>query len=342
MAQILPQDLPEVERIPIKKSKKEELGSSIICSSSSTNMALLEKPDLLHALTKEEIDNSLIHFWNELSATYHLVVKDFGQFSKWNASILDKVLSQKFPSAHQKYQLLDCSCGIGTQAVGLAQIKNSKDEDKYLVTGTTLAPKELERAQEEAKLTHVAEKMTFMLSDMRKLKTNFPKACFDIVITCDALTHLLSDQDIEEALINIRHVLKPGGVLLISIRDYDGIIKERAEEDQKKREMNKPPSSSKITIPRQFDSENLRRVVYQVWDWNAFNDERLFRVNHYITEEQNPPSSNIHTTKNYCYSRLLTRKDLSQFLLNAGFKDITWSEPSSSHFFQPIVTATSW
>lgn len=190
---------------------------------------------------------------------------------------------------------------------------------------------------------NLQDKTSFVLSDMRKLKKNFYKSSFDIVITCNALTHLLFDNDIEEALLNIRHVLKPGGVLLISLRDYDAIIKERFEEDQKQREMNRPPSSSKITIPRHFDSEeNLRRIVYQVWDWNAFGDERLFRVNHYITEEHHPPSSNIVTSKCYCYSRLLTRKDLTQFLLNAGFKDINWVEPSSSRFFQPIVTATCW
>jgi glycine/sarcosine N-methyltransferase len=61
--------------------------------------------------------------YDELAASYHLVYAD------WNASILrqaaaiDAILTRKLN--RKNLRILDCACGIGTQAIGLAQMGHS-------------------------------------------------------------------------------------------------------------------------------------------------------------------------------------------------------------------------
>ena len=51
---------------------------------------------------------------------------------------------------------------------------------------------------------------------------------FDVVLACDnALPHLLEDDDLRLAIANMFAKLRPGGLFLASIRDYDRLVQER-------------------------------------------------------------------------------------------------------------------
>jgi SAM-dependent methyltransferase len=151
-------------------------------------------------------------FYDELAPYYHLL------YPNWDASIarqsrgLAHVLSEfDVPPGSD---VLDAACGIGTQALGLAQLG-------YRVTASDLSPRAVSRAREEAVTRGLA--IAFTTGDLRRLSSGFDRR-FPAVIACDnAIPHLLSDDEIRAAFIECRRLLEPEGVLLISVRDYAAI-----------------------------------------------------------------------------------------------------------------------
>lgn len=83
--------------------------------------------------------------------------------------------------------ILDVSCGIGTQALGLAKLG-------YKVTASDLSREEVERAKVEAGRREL--KLDISVADMRQA-FNHHRREFDLVIPCDnSVPHLLTDEDI--------------------------------------------------------------------------------------------------------------------------------------------------
>jgi SAM-dependent methyltransferase len=53
---------------------------------------------------------------------------------------------------------------------------------------------------------------------------------FEVVVNCDnALPHLADDAEVRAALAAMARKLRPGGLLIVSIRDYDQALAERAQ-----------------------------------------------------------------------------------------------------------------
>ena len=76
---------------------------------------------------------------------------------------------------------------------------------------------------------------------------------FAIVISCDnALPHLLSDKDLRLATAGIARVLRPGGLFLASIRDYDQLLNERP----------------RVTLPAIHGEKKTRYLSFQEWVWD--------------------------------------------------------------------------
>lgn len=80
-------------------------------------------------------------FYDGLARDYYLVYGD-----RWNEAVdrqgaaLDRLIRAH---SHAAVDVLDCACGIGTQAIGLAK-------RGYRVVGSDLSPRELETAIPEA------------------------------------------------------------------------------------------------------------------------------------------------------------------------------------------------
>ncbi len=106
------------------------------------------------------MSESVLEFYNQLSNDYHLIFKDWDSSVRWHSNTLDRII-QKNKNAHrQNLTLLDCSCGIGTQAIGLALLG-------YNIHATDLSPKAVERAKTEAKRMG-ATNMTFGEAILKK------------------------------------------------------------------------------------------------------------------------------------------------------------------------------
>lgn len=247
-------------------------------------------------------------FYDQLAPDYHLIFSDWHQAMAWEAECLDNLIQTQV-SRSLPLTLLDCACGIGTQAIGLAQ-------RGYQVHGTDLSPVSVERTRQEAAALDV--ELTFGIADFRKLDVQV-EGRFDVVLACDnALPHLLEDAELRLAAQNMLQKLNPGGLLLVSIRDYDRLI------------LDKPHS----TPVRVFDTGDDRRIVFQVWDWAE--DEPIYTVNHFIVRPKGDQWVTTHQVTQY---RALQREELSAILGNSGFSEIRWHMPDESGFYQPIVTA---
>ncbi|MFC4619408.1 class I SAM-dependent DNA methyltransferase [Camelliibacillus cellulosilyticus] len=254
------------------------------------------------------MEDSVLRFYDEMAEDYHHIFADWKQGVAWQGTVLGKFIrSRTAGQEDDPMTLLDCSCGIGTQAIGLAA-------QGFDVTATDLSPLSVERAKREA--THFGVSIRFGVADFRSLERQVPGQ-FDVVLSADnALPHLLTDEDLEQSVCSLYAKVRASGLLMITIRDYDVLSQE------------KPPG----TIPRVFDQGT--RIVFQVWDWAA--DGRTYTTHHFIMRKSNGEWVTKEKTVKY---RALLREDFRRILAQAGFIDIEWHLPESSGYYQPIVTA---
>jgi 2-polyprenyl-3-methyl-5-hydroxy-6-metoxy-1,4-benzoquinol methylase len=111
-------------------------------------------------------------------------------------------------------RLLDGACGIGTQSIPLAQ-------RGFEVTARDIAPGAIARLRREAASRRLV--IDADVCDMRQLASSV-SGLDDVVLALDnAIPHLLSDGDILSAFRQFREVLRPGGLCVISVRDYDAM-----------------------------------------------------------------------------------------------------------------------
>jgi glycine/sarcosine N-methyltransferase len=248
-----------------------------------------------------------MQFYDQLAGDYHLIFADWHKAIKWQGDVLGGIIRRRVDGA--PISVLDCSCGIGTQAIGLA-------ERGYRVHATDISPVAVERARREAAAAGVA--ITFGVADLCTLDRQV-NGVFDVAISCDnALPHLLSREDLRLAVHNMRAKLRDRGLFLASVRDYDALMVER-------------PRS---TAPRVFDDADGRRVVFQVWDWP--DNGPTYTVTQFILHErQGGWVTNSYATR----YRALPRRELDEILDDEGFTDVTWLMPDESGYYQPIVTA---
>lgn len=253
------------------------------------------------------MDDSVQTFYDELAGDYHLLFADWQGSMDRQAAALDRLIRESLGEG--QVLVLDCACGVGTQAIGLAL-------RGYQARATDLSPAAVARAGQEAESAGVS--IAFGVADLRTLAEQVPGE-FDVVLACDnALPHLLDDADLHLAIANMAAKLRPGGFFLVSIRDYDTLARERPHGEG----------------PRAFDDPGGRRITFQVWDWAA--DGRRYELHQFILRQKGEEWRTLHFATAY---RALLRVDLEAALRAANLREITWHEPVESGFFQPIVTA---
>jgi glycine/sarcosine N-methyltransferase len=249
--------------------------------------------------------HQVLDFYESLTDYYHLIFEDWDRSIQWQAKVLESLISRELPD--RPLNILDCACGIGTQALGFASLGHH-------VVASDLSPAEVGRAEKEAKTRGLDIK--FYVSDMTDLR-EIPDARFDVVAALDnALPHLTSDQ-LSQALKAIASRLKSGGLFLASIRDYDLLL----------------PQRPAMQEPAFFGSDGTRRIVHQVWDWI---EREKYTLHLYITIQADPEWKAHHFISEY---RCLKRQELSDALQLTGFREPRWLMPAESSYNQPLVLA---
>lgn len=153
------------------------------------------------------------NFYDNMATQYDKLFQDWQSTTREQAVILDKMFSEC--GFDRDAQILDCACGIGTQAIGLASLG-------YQVTASDISDGELAEAKERAEKNAV--QIRFEHADFCALSDTF-QVQFDIVIAMDnALPHMLSSDALEKAISSIAAQTRPGGIIVASIRDYVSVI----------------------------------------------------------------------------------------------------------------------
>lgn len=241
-------------------------------------------------------------FYDNLASQYDKLFLDWQSATREQAVLLNKIFQDH--GFHTTAQLLDCACGIGTQAIGLARLG-------YNVTASDLSSGALAEAKTRAASANVTLRLEN--TDFCALSSTFPEQ-FDIVIAMDnALPHMLTAEALGRAVKSIAGRMKENGLFVGSIRDYDALLQE------------KPPYSP----PYIHKTENGQRVAFQTWEW----EEDCYTLTQYIIDDD----SQLAVSKFTCQYRATTREELTNLFLSCGCRKVTWHFPEETGFYQPII-----
>ena len=248
-------------------------------------------------------------FYDRLSPEYrHNMGWDWQAVMREEGATLSRFLEDRM-GRPGPYTLIDCSCGIGTQAIGLAL-------QGHQVHATDLSTVSIECARKEAE--DLGVEMSFGVADYRELGETVSDT-FDVVLTCDnSIAHCLKDEDLAAALASMKARLNPDGILLISLRDYDALV------------VDKPRFNNEHVQ----DKPDGRRVVFQLWDW-ADNGRQYHNTQFLIKKTDDGYELKHFETE----LRALLRHEMMAAVERAGYADVRWHVPEESGYYQPIVTA---
>lgn len=243
-------------------------------------------------------------FYNNMASQYDKLFLDWQATTHEQAELLSKIFQKS--GFDRCARILDCACGIGTQAIGLASLG-------YDVTASDISSGEIEEAKKRAEENHV--EIRFEQADFCALSATFSEQ-FDVVIAMDnALPHMLSMEKLKSAIKSIANQTTTNGIFVASIRDYDRLLEDK-------------PTYSPPYIHK---TEQGQRVSFQTWDWT----EDHYKFTQYIIDDERE----LQISKFECEYRATRRQELTELIFANGFSEVIWKMPEETGFYQPIVIA---
>jgi SAM-dependent methyltransferase len=244
-------------------------------------------------------------FYDQLTPFYHLIYGDWEAAVEQQATQLSNIIQETW--GEQGNSILDVSCGIGTQTIGLAA-------KGYQVTASDLSAKEVERARKEAQKRNL--EIEFSVCDMRKAYQHH-QAEFDVVICCDnSIPHLLTDEDILQALRQMYACTCAGGGCLLTMRDYD-----------------REPKGKGIMKPYGVrEKAGKRYLIFQAWDFEGEHYDLSF---YFVEDDGSANLINTHVMRSRYYA--LSPNHMMQLMKKAGFTAVRRLDEA---FFQPVLIGT--
>jgi SAM-dependent methyltransferase len=244
-------------------------------------------------------------FYDKLAPYYHLVYRDWDTAITSQAACLARLIRENWGGRTES--VLDASCGIGTQAIGLAGLG-------FCVTASDISAPAIERARGEA-LRRDAQ-ISFSICDMRCAHSHH-RRLFDLVISCDnSITHLLTEQEIESALQQLFLCTKPGGGCLLSVRNYDA--------EERGQGIIKPYGVR--------DAGEGRYLVFQVWD---FEGERYDLAMYFVEDDQRSDELRTHVFRARYFA--ISPNRILELMEHAGFTSV---KRIDDQYFQPVLIGT--
>lgn len=195
-------------------------------------------------------------------------------------------------------RVLDASCGAGAQAIPLATLG-------YRVTAADPSMGMLAKARSIAAKNNVSsDKLSFVQASFQTLM-NHVKGPFDAIVTKgNSLPHLLEDSEIELAIATFHELLRPGGTLIIGMRDFGPFMQDRPR-----------------FIPglNHQDDDDSEFITFDLWEWND-GPPVIATQNLYIVSGKDPDYTTLRRQVVY---RPLSTDEVKVVLLEAGFEEVT-------------------
>jgi SAM-dependent methyltransferase len=195
-------------------------------------------------------------------------------------------------------------CGIGTQTLPLAA-------RGFQLTARDLSPAAVARLQREAQVRQLV--VDAAVADMRQVASSV-SGSFDVVLAFDnSLPHLLDDNDLCAAFQQVMNVLRPGGVFLCSVRDYDKV--QRGE------------PATHLYGRREYRGETFQ--LRQEWSWD---DPMHYQATIIIDKETPNGLMRELCTASRFYA--ISTERLLELMREAGFQDCRRIDET---IYQPIL-----
>jgi len=241
--------------------------------------------------THMAISNDTSEFYDAIAEFYPYFYRD------WQTQLDREGLSLRAIFRNKGVErVLDASCGAGTQAVSMAQLG-------FKVVAADPSQGMLKKAQETAHTYNVHDKMTFVESDFLHLPDCVTGPFDAIVSKGNALPHLLLDDEIESTLLIFYELLRPGGTLVIGMRDFAPFMEDRPR-----------------FIPGFINNDdNHEFITFDVWEWED-GPPVIATQNLFIVKGQGKDYSAL---KRQVAFRPLSTDEVKVVLLEVGFEDIT-------------------
>lgn len=247
----------------------------------------------MHSRRAEDtvLSNDTSAFYNAIAEYYPLFYRD------WETQMEREALGLRTIFRNRGVQrILDASCGAGTQAIGLGALG-------FEVTAIDPSPGMLQKARQIAALRGVTS-VEFLHGDFLTLLET-ATGVFDAVISKgNALPHLLLDDEIETALLNCYELLRPGGTLVIGMRDFGPFMEDRPRFI--------PGFIHELEGGGEF-------ITFDVWEWHdgppVIATQSLFIIQ--------GKADYYQTIKRQVRYRPLSTDEVKVVLLEIGFEDIT-------------------
>ena len=239
-------------------------------------------------------------FYDGLAPYYHLIYPDWEASVARQGEALESVIRAELGIG--AWTLLAVAAGIGTQALGLAA-------RGYGVTASDLSPGAVRRLRDEAARRGLG--IDAKTADMRAVWDAHGRT-FHVVLCADnALPHLLTDDEILQALGDFRRCTAPGGICVVSIREYESIDLQ----------------TQRLHPYGLREAAGARWILFQLWDPHP----PLYDTTMYVVEDR-AGDVRTHTMRATCYALPVPR--LMELMREAGFGDVRRMDGA---FFQPLV-----
>ncbi len=235
---------------------------------------------------------------NNTNLFYDVIAEYYPYFYRdWETQLEREGLGLRAIFRNQGVQrVLDASCGVGIQAVPLAQMG-------YDVVAADPSAGMLRKAHEVAEQYEVTDNIRFERADFLTLN-DYVEGPFDAIITKgNALPHLLLDDEIEQTLQTFYDLLRPGGTLVIGMRDFAPFMEARPR-----------------FIPgfiHDLDN-NGELITFDVWEWED-GPPVIAKQKLYIVESEN--GKHYNALKRWVHYRPLSTDEVKVVLLEIGFTD---------------------
>ncbi len=236
---------------------------------------------------------------NDTSEFYDAIAEYYPYFYKdWEVQLEREGLSLRAIFRNKGVEnVLDASCGAGTQAVSLAKLG-------FNITAVDPSMGMLNKARHTAEQMKVADKIQFLQTDFLSLPDHVSGRFDAIISKGNALPHLLLDTEIEETLLIFYELLRPGGLIVIGMRDFGPFMEERPR-----------------FIPGfiNTDDDDCEFITFDVWEWED-GPPVIATQNLYIVKGK---GKDYQAMKRQVVFRPLSTDEVKVVLLEIGFEEIT-------------------
>jgi len=238
------------------------------------------------------MNNQTNDFYDAIAEYYPLIYKN------WETQLEREGLGLRALFRDQGIErVLDAACGVGTQAVPLAKLG-------YQVVAVDPSAGMLQKARKLAIEHDVLGDIQFERGNFNDLPKKVSGTFDAILCKGNALPHLLTDEEIENALYIFSTLLRPGGLLVLGLRDFEQFMAHR-------------PSLLPGFVHKNED-DNEEFITFDVWEWDD-GPPVIATQNMFIVKGKGDDYQTIKRTVSF---RPLSLDEVRVVLLENGFEEV--------------------